>query len=124
MRDPFEPHREMAEELDQPEASTSQLKTDADMDEDDEEDSPILSTTKVLITTSPKVVRATHDLCEELAAIFPDSEYVRRLRKGRAFSIGNIAQWASKRGYTALMVVNEDRKVASTSAPQILFLAC
>ncbi|KAH7107834.1 Brix-domain-containing protein [Auriculariales sp. MPI-PUGE-AT-0066] len=109
MRDPYEAHRETVTD---PQPSTSQLpQDDRDEDDEDEEEPIILSTTKVLITTSPKVTKSTHELCEELAAIFPDSEYVRRLRKGRAFSIGNIAQWASNRSYTALLVVNEDRKV-------------
>jgi len=41
--------------------------------------------------------------------IFPGAEFKRR-RKGQGFEIGRIAGWAAKRGYTNLMVVNEDRK--------------
>ncbi|KZW00033.1 Brix-domain-containing protein [Exidia glandulosa HHB12029] len=108
MREAYEPHRE-SEADDQPAASTSKL-PDSDSDEDDDQQ-PRTPSCKVLVTTSPKVTRATYDFCEELVAVFPDSEFVRRLRKSRAFSIGNIANWASKRGYTSLIVVNEDRKV-------------
>jgi len=44
--------------------------------------------------------------------IFPGAEFKRR-RKGQGFEIGRIAGWAAKRGYTNLMVVNEDRKKPS-----------
>ncbi|EJD47914.1 Brix-domain-containing protein [Auricularia subglabra TFB-10046 SS5] len=121
MRDAYEPHRDdedaMQDAEQQPEASTSQLpKTAADHDDDDDDDDdeappPRTPSCKVLITTSPKVTKATYDFCDELVGVFPDSEFVRRLRKNRAFSIGNIAIWAARRGYTALIVVNEDRKV-------------
>lgn len=124
-RDAYEPHRdeddddEDAMEDAEPEASTSQLPAqpaaaandDEDNDEDDDETPPRTPSCKVLITTSPKVTKATYDFCDELVGVFPDSEFVRRLRKNRAFSIGNIAGWAARRGYTALVVVNEDRKV-------------
>lgn len=118
MRDPFQPHQE-PELSGLPEASTSKLPHGADEDEDDEDEQPRTPSCKVLVTTSPKVTRATYDFCEELVAVFPDSEFVRRLRKNRDFSIGNIAVWAARRGYTALMVVNEDRKVPSPSRSRL-----
>lgn len=112
MRDAFEPHRE-PEPTEQPEASTSKLPVE-DEDEDEDEQ-PRTTSCKVLITTSPKCTRATYDFCDELVGVFPDSEFVRRRRKNNAFSIGNISVWAGRRGYTTLIVVNEDRKVPSAS---------
>lgn len=74
-------------------------------------DEPVVP--KVLITTSQKATRVTYEFCEELAAVFPDSEF-RRRPKGQGFEMGRIAGWAAKRGYGSLMVVNEDRKTPST----------
>ncbi|EIN06043.1 Brix-domain-containing protein [Punctularia strigosozonata HHB-11173 SS5] len=65
---------------------------------------------KVLVTTSPRATRASYEFCEELCAIFPGSEFVRRNKKSRGFEMGRIAGWAAGRGYGALMVVNEDMK--------------
>lgn len=67
---------------------------------------------KVLITTSSKSTKVAFDLCEELVAVFPGSEFIRR-KKNKGFEIGRIAGWASGRGYTSMMVINEDRKKCS-----------
>ncbi|KAI0352351.1 Brix-domain-containing protein [Trametes cingulata] len=64
---------------------------------------------KVLITTSPKATRTTYDFCDELVGVFPGAEFIRR-KKGKGFEIGRIAGWAANRGYSHLMVVNEDMK--------------
>lgn len=67
---------------------------------------------KVLVTTSPKATRPTYDFCEELVAVFPGAEFIRR-KKGKGFEIGTIAGWAANRGYTNMLVVNEDMKKPS-----------
>ncbi|KIJ54673.1 hypothetical protein M422DRAFT_58125 [Sphaerobolus stellatus SS14] len=67
-------------------------------------------TPKVLITTCQKATKVSYEFCEELVAIFPGAEF-RRRQKGHGFEIGRIAGWAAKRGYSSLIVVNEDRKV-------------
>ena len=69
---------------------------------------------KVLITTSPKATRVTYDFCDELVGIFPGAEFIRR-KKGKGFEMGRIAGWAANRGYSHLMVVNEDMKKPSES---------
>jgi ribosome production factor 1 len=67
---------------------------------------------KVLITTSSKATKVAFDFCEELVGVVPGSEFIRR-KKSKGFEIGRIAGWASGRGYTSMMVVNEDRKKCS-----------
>ncbi|GBE86418.1 Brix domain-containing protein [Sparassis crispa] len=64
---------------------------------------------KVLITTSSKATRITYDFCEELVDVFPGAEFIRR-KKGKGFEMGRIAGWAAGRGYSHMMVVNEDVK--------------
>ncbi|KAL1941101.1 hypothetical protein VTO73DRAFT_7313 [Trametes versicolor] len=64
---------------------------------------------KVLVTTSPKATRTTYDFCDELVGVFPGAEFIRR-KKGKGFEVGRIAGWAANRGYSHLMVVNEDTK--------------
>jgi ribosome production factor 1 len=48
--------------------------------------------------------------------VFPGSEFIRR-KKNKGFEIGRIAGWASGRGYTSMMVINEDRKKCSAWKP-------
>lgn len=67
---------------------------------------------KVLITTSPKATRLTYDFCDELVGVFPGAEFIRR-KKGKGFEMGRIAGWAANRGYSHLVVVNEDMKQPS-----------
>jgi ribosome production factor 1 len=67
---------------------------------------------KVLITTSPRATRVTYKLCEELVGLVPGAEFIRR-KKGKDFVVGKIAGWCAGRGYSALMVVNEDTKKPS-----------
>ncbi|TFY77163.1 hypothetical protein EWM64_g6846 [Hericium alpestre] len=64
---------------------------------------------KVLITTSPKATRVSYEFCDELVGIFPGAEFHRR-PKGRGFEMGRIAGWAAGRGFSNLIVVNEDVK--------------
>jgi ribosome production factor 1 len=67
---------------------------------------------KVLITTSPKATRATYEFCDELVGVFPGAEFHRR-PKTRGFEMGKIAGWAAGRGYSNLVVVNENTKKPS-----------
>jgi len=71
---------------------------------------------KVLITTSPKVSKATYDFCDELVGVFPGAEFIQR-KKGKGFEIGWIAAWAANRGYKHLFVINEDHKKPSQFPP-------
>ncbi|KAF8498726.1 Brix-domain-containing protein [Russula emetica] len=64
---------------------------------------------KVLITTSPKATRTTYEFCDEIVGIFPGAEFHRR-PKTRGFEMGKIAGWAAGRGFTNLVVVNENMK--------------
>lgn len=67
---------------------------------------------KVLITTSFKASKLTYDFCDELVSVIPGSEFVRR-KKGKGFEMGRIAAWAAGRGYSNMIVVNEDMKKPS-----------
>ena len=73
---------------------------------------------KILITTSPKVSKATYDYCDELVGMFPGAEFIQR-KKGKGFEMGWIVAWASDRGYKHLCVINEDHK-----KPSKLLLHC
>ncbi|KAI0080147.1 Brix-domain-containing protein [Panus rudis PR-1116 ss-1] len=64
---------------------------------------------KVLVTTSPKATRVTYEFCEELVNVFPGAELIRR-KKGKGFEMGRIAGWAADRGYSHMVVVNENMK--------------
>lgn len=70
---------------------------------------------KVLITTSAKATRVTYEFCDELVGIFPGAEFHKR-PKTRGFEMGKIAGWAAGRGFGNMIIVNEDRKVPSTSS--------
>ncbi|KAF8328399.1 Brix-domain-containing protein [Cantharellus anzutake] len=64
---------------------------------------------KVLITTSSKATKVTYEFCEELVSVVPGAEFIRR-KQNQGFEIGRITGWAAGRGYSSLIVVNEDRK--------------
>lgn len=67
---------------------------------------------KVLITSSPFATKATFDFCEELVGVFPGAEFYKRKKKSwggnRTPALGTIAQWAAKREYSTMIVINED----------------
>lgn len=67
---------------------------------------------KVLVTTSPRATRASYDFCDELVNVLPGAEFIRR-KKGKGFEMGRIAGWAAGRGYSHMVVVNEDTKKPS-----------
>ncbi|KAK4689253.1 ribosome production factor 1, partial [Tremellales sp. Uapishka_1] len=64
---------------------------------------------KILITTSPGPSKPTYQFCDDIKAVFPGGEFFKR-PKGRGYELGRVARWAAKRGYNALVVVNEDHK--------------
>ncbi|WVO12900.1 hypothetical protein L204_100508 [Cryptococcus depauperatus] len=64
---------------------------------------------RILITTSHSPCKFTYQFCEDLKNVFPGGEFFKRPR-GKGFEIGRVARWAAKRGYGALIVVNEDHK--------------
>ncbi|KIO18197.1 hypothetical protein M407DRAFT_11998 [Tulasnella calospora MUT 4182] len=66
---------------------------------------------KVLITTSPYATAPTWAFCDELVGVFPGAQFFKRKKKSfrsNAPPLGTIAGWAVKRGYSSLIVVNED----------------
>ncbi|EPY52447.1 brix domain-containing protein Rpf1 [Schizosaccharomyces cryophilus OY26] len=62
---------------------------------------------KLLVTTSKRASRKCYEFASELLDCFPNAEF--RKRTGN-IEIHEIAEAASKRGYTDLIVLNEDRK--------------
>jgi ribosome production factor 1 len=79
------------------------------MEEQDDEFASYFTGTapKLLITTSKHPSKHVYEFAEELVSIFPNAEFVKR---GVMFDIATIVQFCKNRGYTDLMVVNEDRK--------------
>lgn len=77
-------------------------------DENDETSSP--PEPKILITTS--INSTLHQEAAVLTSLFPHSKYIRRSshRYGYKFSVREISQFASKHGYTAVVVLEEDQK--------------
>ncbi|KIW71646.1 hypothetical protein PV04_03787 [Phialophora macrospora] len=70
-------------------------------------DSPPPQPPKILITTS--INSHLHDEAAILTDIFPNSKYIRRSshRYGYKFSVREISQFASKHGYTSVIVLEE-----------------
>ncbi|EEB09295.1 brix domain-containing protein Rpf1 [Schizosaccharomyces japonicus yFS275] len=65
---------------------------------------------KLLVTTSKRASRKAYEFASELLDCFPNAEF--RKRTGN-IEIHEIAEAASKRGYTDLLVLNEDHKVTN-----------
>ncbi|KAL7415827.1 anticodon-binding protein [Mrakia frigida] len=65
---------------------------------------------RILLTTSAKATRETYTFAEELRGIFPGGEFFKR-PAGKGYELGRIGRWAGKRGYDAVIVINEDRKI-------------
>ncbi|CAI2185013.1 9698_t:CDS:2 [Funneliformis geosporum] len=63
---------------------------------------------KLLITTSKRPSKSVYEFASELIDVFPNSKFVKRENK---FSFKQIIEFCTNRGYTDLMVVNEDKKV-------------
>ncbi|KAJ3090984.1 Ribosome production factor 1 [Quaeritorhiza haematococci] len=62
---------------------------------------------KILVTTSRRPSAAVYEFAEEFVSIFPDAEFVKRQSQ---FEVKKIVEIATKRNYTDLIVINEDRK--------------
>jgi ribosome production factor 1 len=63
---------------------------------------------RTLITTSPNPTKISYHFMTVLQSIFPLSDTIRR--GSNKYTIQEIAKFASNRGYSNLIVVNEDRK--------------
>lgn len=61
---------------------------------------------KLLITTCLKPTKRMYSFVRDLLRVFPNSTYYKR----RTFELRDITRYASERGFTDLLVVNEDRK--------------
>jgi ribosome production factor 1 len=88
-------------------------------DEDEEESlaAPVyIAPPRILVTTSPSPCKETYAFCDDLKNVFPGGEFFKR-PKGKGFELGRVARWAAKRGYGAMIVVNEDHKTPSTFTP-------
>ncbi|WVW80757.1 hypothetical protein I302_102743 [Kwoniella bestiolae CBS 10118] len=126
--DEEEEEEESDEDEEMPEAGPSKQRTtrendaeeqegddDEEVEEEEEEqqqeiipDQP-MPPPKILITTSASPCKLTYNFCDDLKNVFPGGEFFKRPR-GRGYEIGRVARWAGKRGYGALIVVNEDHK--------------
>ncbi|KAJ1555895.1 Ribosome production factor 1 [Cladochytrium tenue] len=88
-----------------PEAAAEALR---DEDEDDFAEYFVAGVTpRVLVTSSRFASPHTIDFAAEFCSIIPDAEFVRRQPQ---FRVKRIVELATKRGYTDLVVINEDKK--------------
>ncbi|KAJ3175732.1 argininosuccinate synthetase [Irineochytrium annulatum] len=62
---------------------------------------------KILVTTSRRASPSTFQFTEELCSIFPSAQYVKR---GSQFEVKKIVELATKREYTDIIIVNDDKK--------------
>lgn len=67
---------------------------------------------KIMITTSPSPCKLTYNFCDQLKTVFPGGQFFKRPR-GKGFELGRLARWGIKRGFGAVIVVNEDHKQPS-----------
>jgi ribosome production factor 1 len=81
--------------------------------EEEEEQVPV-APPKIMITTSPSPCKLTYQFCDELKNVFPGGEFFKRPR-GKGFELGRLGRWGIKRGFGAVIVVNEDHKAPSKS---------
>ncbi|KAJ3416937.1 Ribosome production factor 1 [Chytridiales sp. JEL 0842] len=62
---------------------------------------------KILVTTSRRATANTYEFANEFVSIFPNAEFIKR---GPQFEIKKIVELATKREYTDVIVINEDKK--------------
>jgi ribosome production factor 1 len=117
---------EMDEDEAMPEAGPSTIKPtpiEGDAEEGEEEEEEVEEEEpmapqpppKIMITTSPSPCKLTYNFCDELKNVFPGGQFFKRPR-GKGFELGRLARWGIKRGFGAVIVVNEDHKQPSKSA--------
>ena len=118
------------QEEEMPEAGPSTIKpppgaespTEEEAAEEVQEEEPTIPQPppKIMITTSPSPCKLTYQFCDELTNVFPGGEFFKRPR-GKGFELGRLARWGIKRGFGAVIVVNEDHKAPSTSLLPLFF---
>lgn len=85
--------------------------SEVEVDESDSEESTS-SDPKILITTTDMTISfKTYKLCRELARVLPNAQYFYR----KNVRITKVIPEAIKRGYSAIMVINENHKEPSMS---------
>jgi hypothetical protein len=62
---------------------------------------------KILVTSCYRPSKVMYDFIRDLLYVFPNSFYYKRAK----FTIKQITEAAKKRGYTDLIIINEDRKM-------------
>lgn len=88
------------------------METTIQEDDEEERDHPPPAPPRILITTSPSPYKDTYQFCDDLCNVFPGGEFFKR-PKGRGFELGRVARWAAKRGFGAVIIVNQDHKTPS-----------
>lgn len=83
---------------------------ESDEEESDDEEEEENKDPKILITTHElKISFITYKLCRELAKILPNAQYFYR----KNVRLTKVIPEAIKRDYSAMIVINEDRRVPS-----------
>ncbi|WVR08670.1 hypothetical protein IAU60_005728 [Kwoniella sp. DSM 27419] len=112
---PSNPKKAVKEAVDEDEEDDEEVDGEDGQGAADEQEEPqpvpVLSSgpPKIMITTSASPCKFTYGFCDDLKSVFPGGEFFKRPR-GSGFEIGRVARWAGKRGFAALIVVNEDHK--------------
>ncbi len=107
--DADEPKAKDDDDEDSKQIEQSELQFEKDDDEDDEEEEASKEP-KILITTHEmKISFKTYKLCRELAKVLPNAHYFYR----KNVRLTKVIPEAIKRDYSAMIVINEDRKIPS-----------
>jgi len=96
-----------------PDSDEEEGENEGEDEEEQEEQAPV-APPKIMITTSPSPCKLTYQFCDELKNVFPGGEFFKRPR-GKGFELGRLGRWGIKRGFGAVIVVNEDHKAPSES---------
>ncbi|CAO3587948.1 unnamed protein product [Absidia cylindrospora] len=62
---------------------------------------------KVVVTTSKRCSKVCYEFCAELVSMFPDAQFAKR---GSNHEIRQIIKVAIEKGFTDMLIVNEDKK--------------
>ena len=108
---------ELESKLDKKETNDSEN----EMSDDDDDEEEVNKEPKILITTHDMTISfKTYKLCRELARILPNANYFYR----KNVRLSKVIPEAIKRNYSAMIVINEDRKIPSKLYLFFLIIIC
>ncbi len=97
-------------DFEEDEKEIDRLEKDYEDESDEESEDEKSKEPKILITTHDmRIHLQTYKLCRELCRVLPNAQYFYR----KNTRLTKIIPEAIKRGYSAMIVINEDRKIPS-----------